>query len=212
MKAAAVTRPIADADALFGYLTPPMLPRRRPNYAGPSRRPPAWKNTSTPNWSHPPVVVTKHARHLQRRDRRPRFSASSSVSRRIFTPTSAKHFARVSGGCWANRRTLFQGYGGPPARSIRPTARAITLADCTLGRRRSWAASAPRTARPWAWAFGMRVLGVDPLAEGRADRRHTSGGPTGSTIFSGRAIMLLIAAPPHAGDLQAHQSSAAATE
>ena len=52
------TLEIADADVLFGYLTPRRCSRPPVNYAGPNRRRPAWKSISILKLVASPVIVT----------------------------------------------------------------------------------------------------------------------------------------------------------
>jgi phosphoglycerate dehydrogenase-like enzyme len=149
---------IADADALFGYLTPPLL-----RAAGKLR----WAQSPTasmekylyPELAVSPVIVTN--------------------MRGIFSDVIADHvFGYIL--CFAKnfhvylRQQLQQqwrmlgraeaelpGYGGPG--EVHPSDRAaITLADCTLGVVGLGGIGAEVARR--GLAFGMRVLAVDPRA------------------------------------------------
>jgi phosphoglycerate dehydrogenase-like enzyme len=179
---------IADADALFGYLTPPMLAAAKKL---------RWAQSPTasmekylyPELIASPVVVTN--------------------MRGIFSDVIADHvFAFIL--CFAKNfptyihqqgRRLWRmlgrppgelpGYGGPG--EVHPSDRAaITLADCTLGVI-GLGGIGTETARR-GLAFGMRVLGVDPVATEvpagvtllRPDRLHE---------LLGQSDFVVIAAP-----------------
>jgi phosphoglycerate dehydrogenase-like enzyme len=179
---------IADADALFGYLTPPLLAAARKL---------RWAQAPTasmekylyPELVESPVVVTN--------------------MRGIFSDVIADHvFAFVL--CFAkNFHTYIRqqarrhwqmlgrvpdelpGYGGPG--EVHPSDRAaITLADCTLGVI-GLGGIGTETARR-GLAFGMRVVAVDPVAPAapdgvellRPDRLHE---------LLGRSDFVVIAAP-----------------
>jgi phosphoglycerate dehydrogenase-like enzyme len=149
---------IADADALFGYLTPPMLRAARQL---------RWAQSPTaslekylyPELVESPVTVTN--------------------MQGIFSDVIADHiFAFVL--CFAKNFPAYMrqqlrghwqmlgrevgelpGYGGPG--EVHPSdTRALTLADCTLGL--VGLGGIGRETAKRALAFGMRVLAVDPRA------------------------------------------------
>jgi phosphoglycerate dehydrogenase-like enzyme len=149
---------IADADALFGYLTPPMLRAARQL---------RWAQSPTaslekylyPELVESPVLVTN--------------------MQGIFSDVIADHvFAFVL--CFAKNFPVYMrqqmhghwqmlgrevgelpGYGGPGEMHPSDT-RALTLADCTLGL--VGLGGIGRETAKRALAFGMRVLAVDPRA------------------------------------------------
>jgi phosphoglycerate dehydrogenase-like enzyme len=149
---------LADADALFGYLTPAML-----------------KAATKLRWAQSPTASME--KYLY-----PELVASPVVvtnMRGIFSDVIADHvFAFIL--CFAkNFHVYFRqqarrewhmlgrapgelpGYGGPG--EVHPSDRAaITLADCTLGVIGLGGIGAETARR--GLAFGMRVLGVDPVA------------------------------------------------
>jgi phosphoglycerate dehydrogenase-like enzyme len=154
---------VADADALFGYLTPPLLAAARML---------RWAQAPTasmekylyPELAAAPVVVTN--------------------MRGIFSDVIADHvFGFVL--CFAKNFHVYirqqerrvwhmlgrppgelPGYGGPG--EVHPSDRAaITLADCTLGVV-GLGGIGSETARR-GLAFGMRVLAVDPVAAAAPD-------------------------------------------
>lgn len=149
---------IADADALFGYLTPAMLRAARQL---------RWAQSPTasmekylyPELVSSPVIVTN--------------------MRGIFSDVIADHvFGFIL--CFAKNFHIYMrqqmrnhwhmlgrepnelpGYGGPG--EVHPSDRAaLTLADCTLGVIGLGGIGAETARR--GLAFGMRVLGVDPVA------------------------------------------------
>jgi phosphoglycerate dehydrogenase-like enzyme len=179
---------IADADALFGYLTPPLLRAARKL---------RWAQSPTasmekylyPALAVSPVIVTN--------------------MRGIFSDVIADHvFGYIL--CFAKnfhvylRQQLRQqwrmlgradaelpGYGGPG--EVHPSDRAaITLADCTLGVVGLGGIGAEVARR--GMAFGMRVLAVDP---------RVTQAPAGVTLFRpcdldpvlGASDFVVIAAP-----------------
>lgn len=181
-------REIADADAIFGYLTPTLLK------AAPKLR---WAQAPTasmekylfPELVASPVVVTN--------------------MRGIFSDVIADHvFGYIL--CFAKNFHIYlrqqmkaywhmlgreanelPGYGGPG--EVHPSDRAaITLADCTLGVVGLGGIGAEIARR--GLAFGMRVLGVDPVAPSA---------PEGVTLFRseqldevlGQSDFVVIAAP-----------------
>jgi phosphoglycerate dehydrogenase-like enzyme len=153
---------IADADALFGYLTPPMLRAAR-----------------RLRWAQAPTASME--KYLY-----PELAASQVIvtnMRGIFSDVIADHvFGFIL--CFAkNIHTYIRqqarchwhmlgrdpgelpGYGGPG--EVHPSDRAaITLADCTLGVI-GLGGIGSETARR-GLAFGMRVVGLDPVADAPA--------------------------------------------
>jgi phosphoglycerate dehydrogenase-like enzyme len=149
---------VADADALFGYLTPPML-----------------RAAKKLRWAQSPTASME--KYLY-----PELVQSSVVvtnMRGIFSDVIADHvfgfilcFAKnfhtyirqQTQGVWrmlGRPPNELPGYGGPG--EVHPSDReAITLGDCTLGVI-GLGGIGSETARR-GLAFGMRVLGVDPTA------------------------------------------------
>lgn len=179
---------IADADALFGYLTPPMLRAARKL---------RWAQAPTasmekylyPELIKSPIVVTN--------------------MRGIFSDVIADHvFGFIL--CFAkNFHTYIRqqlhakwhmlgretgelpGYGGPG--EVHPSDRAaITLADCTLGVI-GLGGIGSETARR-GLAFGMRVLAVDPVAT-NAPAQVTLWRPDRLGDLLGQSDFVVIAAP-----------------
>lgn len=168
------TREIADADALFGYLTPSMLKAARQLH---------WAQAPTasmekylfPELVASPVVVTNM-----------RGIFSDVIADHVFgfILCFAKNFhtyiRQQMQGIWhmlGRETNELPGYGGPG--EVHPSDRAaITLADCTLGVV-GLGGIGGETARR-GLAFGMRVIGVDPVAPSapagvtllRPDRLH----------------------------------------
>src|SRR4051794_20797478 len=150
---------IADADALFGYLTPPLLK------AAQKLR---WAQAPTasmekylyPELVESPVVVTNM-----------RGIFSDVIADHVFgfILCFAKNFhtyiRQQQRGVWrmlGKPENALPGYGGPG--EVDPSDReAITLADCTLGVIGLGGIGAETARR--GLAFGMRVLGVDPVAQ-----------------------------------------------
>ncbi len=179
---------IADADALFGYLTPPLLAAAKQL---------RWAQSPTASmekYLHPalvesPVVVTN--------------------MRGIFSDVIADHvFAFIL--CFAKNFHVYlrqqerrvwhmlgreanelPGYGGPG--EVHPSDRAArTLADCTLGVI-GLGGIGGETARR-GLAFGMRVLAVDPVAASAPDG-VTLLRPDGLGELLGASDFVVIAAP-----------------
>jgi phosphoglycerate dehydrogenase-like enzyme len=154
---------IADADALFGYLTPPLL------QAATRLR---WAQSPTasmekylyPELAASPVIVT---------NMRGIFSDVIADHVFAFILCFAKNFhiylRQQMQGTWhmLGRETgELPGYGGPG--EVHPSDRAaITLADCTLGVVGLGGIGAETARR--GLAFGMRVLAADPRADRAPD-------------------------------------------
>jgi phosphoglycerate dehydrogenase-like enzyme len=149
---------IADADALFGYLTPAMLRAARQL---------RWAQSPTasmekylyPELAASPVVVTNM-----------RGIFSDVIADHVFgfILCFAKNFhtylRQQQRGVWrmlGKPENALPGYGGPG--EVDPSDReALTIADCTLGVVGLGGIGAETARR--GRAFGMRVLGVDPVA------------------------------------------------
>ena len=185
---AAAVAEIADADALFGYLTPAML-RAAARLRWAQAPTASMEKYLYPELVASPVVVTN--------------------MRGIFGDVIADHvFGFIL--CFAKNFHVYlrqqtrgewhmlgrdagelPGYGGPG--ELHPSDRAaITLADCTLGVVGLGGIGAETARR--GLAFGMRVLAIDPRAESA---------PEGVTLFRpdqlddvlGRSDFVVIAAP-----------------
>ncbi|HEV3263058.1 MAG TPA: D-2-hydroxyacid dehydrogenase [Gemmataceae bacterium] len=160
---AEAVREIGDADALFGYLTPPLLRAARQL---------RWAQAPTasmekylyPELVAAPVVVTNV-----------RGIFSDVIADHVFGfilcfAKNFPHYIRQQmRGVWhalGRQPNELPGYGGPG--EVHPSDRAaLTLADCTLGVV-GLGGIGTETARR-GLAFGMRVLGVDPKAEHAPD-------------------------------------------
>ncbi len=151
-------REIADADALFGYLTPPLL--RAAKQLRWAQAPTAsMEKYLYPELVAAPVVVTNM-----------RVIFSDVIADHVFgfILCFAKNFhtylRQQLHGVWhmlGREADELPGYAGPG--EVHPSDRAaITLADCTLGVIGLGGIGAEVTRR--GLAFGMRVLGVDPVA------------------------------------------------
>jgi phosphoglycerate dehydrogenase-like enzyme len=179
---------IADADALFGYLTPAML-----------------KSAKQLRWAQSPTASME--KYLY-----PELAASPVVvtnMRGIFSDVIADHvFAFIL--CFAKnfhtyiRQQLQEhwqmlgrpanelpGYGGPGEVHLSDCA-AITLGDCTLGLV-GFGGIGQETARR-GQAFGMRVLAVDPRAT-EAPEGVTLWRPERLDEMLGQSDFVVIAAP-----------------
>ncbi len=159
---AAAVREIADADAMFGYLTPPML-----------------RAANKLRWTQAPTASME--KYLF-----PELVASTVIvtnMRGIFSDVIADHvfgyilcFAKnfhvyirqQAQGVWhaVGRDNDLPGYGGPGEVEAFDRA-AITLGDATLGIIGMGGIGAETARR--GLAFGMRVLAVDPVAERAPD-------------------------------------------
>src|SRR5262245_35848752 len=156
-------REVADADALFGYLTPPLLRAARQL---------RWAQAPTasmekylyPELAAAPVLVTNM-----------RGIFSDVIADHVFgfVLCFAKNFhvylRQQQRGVWhmlGRPQGELPGYAGPG--EVHPSDRAaLTLADCTLGVIGLGGIGAETARR--GLAFGMRVLGVDPVAASAPD-------------------------------------------
>jgi phosphoglycerate dehydrogenase-like enzyme len=156
---AQATREIADADALFGYLTPPLL-RAASKLRWVQAPTASMEKFLYPELVAAPVVVTNM-----------RGIFSDVIADHVFgyILCFAKNFhiyiRQQLQGTWrmlGRESNELPGYGGPG--EVHPSDRAaITLADCTLGVIGLGGIGAEVAGR--GLAFGMRVLAVDPVAK-----------------------------------------------
>jgi phosphoglycerate dehydrogenase-like enzyme len=181
-------REIADADALFGYLTLPLL-----RAAGKLR----WVQSPTasmekflyPELVASPVVVTNM-----------RGIFSDVIADHVFgfILCFAKNFhiyiRQQMQGTWhalGRERNELPGYAGPG--EVHPSDRvALTLADCTLGVVGLGGIGAETARR--GRAFGMRVLAVDPKAE-QAPEGVALWRPNRLAEMLGQSDFVVVAAP-----------------
>lgn len=155
---ATAVREIADADALFGYLTPPML-RAATKLRWVQAPTASMEKFLYPELAASPVVVTNM-----------RGIFSDVIADHVFgfILCFAKNFhiyiRQQMRGIWhmlGRAPGELPGYGGPG--EVHPSDEAaITLADCTLGVVGLGGIGAETARR--GLAFGMRVLAVDPRA------------------------------------------------
>jgi phosphoglycerate dehydrogenase-like enzyme len=178
---------VADADALFGYLTPPMLAAAKKL---------RWAQSPTasmekylyPELVAAPVVVTNMrgifsdviADHVFG------FILCFAKNFHVYLRQQGRHVWHMLGRAPGE----LPGYGGPG--EVHPSDRAaLTLADCTLGVIGLGGIGAETARR--GLAFGMRVLGLDPAAA--APPGVTLLGPDGLEELLGRSDFVVIAAP-----------------
>jgi phosphoglycerate dehydrogenase-like enzyme len=178
---------IVDADALFGYLTPAMLraARRLRWTQAPTA---SMEKYLYPELAASPVVVTNM-----------RGIFSDVIADHIFgfILCFAKNFHTYIRqqllGTWhmlGREANELPGYGGPG--EVHPSDRAaITLADCTLGVVGLGGIGAETARR--GQAFGMQVLGCDPVAE--ATPGVTVYRPDRLNDMLGQSDFVVIAAP-----------------
>lgn len=184
----AAVREIADADALFGYLTPPML-RAAKRLRWTQSPTASMEKYLYPELVSSPVIVTNM-----------RGIFSDVIADHVFgfILCFAKNFhiymRQQLQGVWhmlGREPNELPGYGGPG--EVHPSdCAAITLSDCTLGVIGLGGIGAETARR--GLAFGMRVLAVDPIAVS---------GPAGVTLWRpdrldellGHSDFVVIAAP-----------------
>jgi phosphoglycerate dehydrogenase-like enzyme len=181
-------REIADADALFGYLTPALL-RAAPKLRWVQAPTASMERFLFPELVAAPVVVSNM-----------RGIFSDVIADHVFgfILSFAKNFhiylRRQIEGVWhmlGYEPGQVPGYGGPG--EVHPSDRAaLTLADCTLGVVGLGGIGAATARR--GLGFGMRVLAVDPRAE-TAPEGVTLLRPAQLDDVLGQSDFVVIAAP-----------------
>jgi phosphoglycerate dehydrogenase-like enzyme len=179
---------IRDADAIFGYLTLPLL-RLAPKLRWAQSPTASMEKYLYPELVHSPVVVTNM-----------RGIFSDVIADHVFgyILCFAKNFhiylRQQMQGIWralGRDANELPGYGGPG--EVHPSDEAaITLGDCTLAVVGLGGIGAEVARR--GCAFGMRVLGVDPVAR-EAPAEATLHRPEELDDVLGQADFVVIAAP-----------------